>query len=186
MCLPPIPKKWQNVCNFILQICVMWKLSSVIAILCLILMACRTGKESTASESNDSDIISITHGTSFGMCRGYCIKEEYYTKDTLIETQRSMDTARYKAKVNGFDFPADKFQDLCETIDLKKWDKLEERIGCPDCTDRGAEYLIITTKKGTKKVTFDAHADVPGLTEVLKKLRDKRKELEHVPFMETE
>jgi len=164
----------------------MWKLSSVIAIACLALAACRTGKESGDSKSDGTGIISITHGTSFGMCRGYCIKEEYYTMDTLIETQRSMDTARYKAKVNGYSYSSAKFQDLCETIDLKKWEKLEERIGCPDCTDRGSEYLIITTKKGTKTVTFDAHSDVPGLTEILKKLRDKRKELEHVPFMETE
>lgn len=186
MCLSTIRKKWQNVCNFIVQICVMWKVSSVLAIVCLALVACRTGKESGEPKTTDTDIISITHGTSFGMCRGYCIKEEYYTLDTLIETQRSMDTANFKTKIKGSSYQAEKFRDLCETIDLKKWEKMDERIGCPDCTDRGAEYLIITTKKGTKTVTFDAHSDVPGLTEVLKKLRDKRKELEHVPNMETE
>jgi hypothetical protein len=145
--------------------------------------ACKTSKDATAG-GNNTDIISITHGTSFGMCRGYCIHEEEYTMNEAIVSHKSWDSIRNKPKVKKMSFTQDEFNKLTSLLNKKEWEKLEERIGCPDCTDRGSEYVIIKTASGTKKVTFDAYADVPAIAELLAQLRQHKKLFEYDPNLE--
>lgn len=170
----------------------MYRFLSFFAVAVLVLTACRTPKNTdgetaeTKPTKSTEDIISITHGTSFGHCRGYCIKEEKYTPTALTYTQRSWDTSKLKPMSTAYPYTQKDFDALIAKLDLKKWNGLEDRIGCPDCADRGSEYIILETKQGTRKVTFDAYSTVVSLDELLTQMRKTREEIEFVPDAQTE
>ncbi len=168
------------------------KLFALFLGLTIVVASCGTAKngKSDATKSNKTEsstgIISILHGTSFGNCRGYCIKEETYSMNSLFMAQKAWDSTRLKPVTSTTSFSAKEFEAICKTVDLKKWNGLSEKIGCPDCADRGSEYVIITTKKGSKQVVFDAYSDVEDIKELLTLLREKRKQLEGSELQEKE
>lgn len=159
------------------------KLLALFLGLTVVLAACGITKneksdDATSKNENKSGIISIMHGTSFGNCRGYCIKEEIYTMSDLTTLQKAWDTTRMKPIVKTVAYSAKDFENLCASVNMKKWSSLPEKIGCPDCADRGSEYVMITTKEGSKQVVFDAYADVPEIQSLLNLLREKKKTME--------
>ncbi|ASS48299.1 MAG: hypothetical protein A3D31_19295 [Candidatus Fluviicola riflensis] len=132
---------------------------------------CHTAKEATTGNS----VISIVHGTSFGHCRGYCIKEIHYSNASLVYKEISRDSVNFPVKETNEQFTQKELDELAAQLDWKKWEALDSVIGCPDCADRGSEYLIISTGKGTKKVIYDAHSTPEGLENILKTIREKRR-----------
>jgi hypothetical protein len=136
-----------------------------------ILTGCNTAKEATKSNS----VLSIVHGTSFGHCRGYCIREMHYNGTSLSYKEMSRDTVNFPMKEINEQFSQSQLEELAAQLDSEKWEALDSVIGCPDCADRGAEYLIITTGKGTRKVLYDAHSTPEGLENILKTIREKRR-----------
>lgn len=120
----------------------------------------------------------IVHGTSFGNCRGYCKREETYSGSQVVFTTFSRDTANYPRMEKNENLPEGEMERLAAAINWEKWNAMDTIIGCPDCTDAGAEYLVITTNKGTKKVLFDAHSNPEGLETLLAILRGKRRIME--------
>lgn len=141
----------------------------------LLLAACATAKKTTKTTGT---ITRIVHGTSFGHCRGYCIHEITYTGNQIIYTERSRDTASFPVKELVQSLSADKFNELTTSVTWDNWTTNDSIIGCPDCTDRGAEYIIITTEKGTKRIMFDAHETPPGLEKILSVIRYDRRVME--------
>ena len=160
------------------------KLFTLFLGLTVVLASCGTTKNgksdntTTAGKESKTGIISIMHGTSFGNCRGYCIKEEVYTMTDLTTLQKAWDTTRMKPIVKTVAYSSSDFETLCYSINMKKWKALPEKIGCPDCADRGSEYVVITTKEGSKQVVFDAYSDVEQIKELLNLLREKKKTME--------
>jgi hypothetical protein len=136
------------------------------------------GCHTTEKASEPLRVISILHGTSYGHCRGYCVKEELYQELILQQMQFNRDSVNFPRKTERTSLSDGEFSDLIAAIDWAKWDKLEKVIGCPDCADGGAEYIEIRTNKGTKRVTFDANSDPDGLEKLLVLLRGKREVLE--------
>lgn len=145
-----------------------------LAALVLSLGACKNPKNA----STETTVLSIKHGTSFGHCRGYCTKEKIYTPTAIESIETSRDPEREPAKNSLSDFSESEFKALVATIDFEKWNALEERIGCPDCADGGAEYIEITTTKGTKRVTFEYGANVEPIQALILKLRRHKETLE--------
>jgi hypothetical protein len=145
-----------------------------LAVIVLSLGACKTPKTVTS----DIQVLSIKHGTSFGHCRGYCTKESIYTPTTFEYIESSRDAEKEPARITKNNFTEAEFQTLVATIDFNKWNALEERIGCPDCADGGAEYIEITTTAGTKRVTFEFGASVAEIQELILKLRNRKVTLE--------
>jgi hypothetical protein len=148
------------------------KLFGTLLIVILLLNSCSLLK------NNDTKIIRVVHGTSFGHCRGYCIKEETYSKKEQQYEKRGWDANQTKALSWEFETKKQEFESLVKRIDLAKFNELDSIIGCPDCADAGAEYLIIETKTGSRKVVFDAYSSPPGIEALLDYLREKRKALE--------
>ncbi len=132
---------------------------------------CHTTKEAASANS----VVSIVHGTSFGHCRGYCIKEIHYSSSAVVYKEMSRDTANFPMKETSEQYAQNQLDELAAQLDWKKWEALDSVIGCPDCSDRGSEYLIITTGKGTRKVLYDAHSTPEGLENILKTIREKRR-----------
>ena len=51
---------------------------------------------------------------------------------------------------------------------------LDDRIGCPDCADGGAEWIEIDSMDGVKRVTFENGQTVNGIEPLVEKLRQLR------------
>lgn len=147
------------------------------AALILIAVSCKTPKEAAPATTPDT-VTRIVHGTSFGHCRGYCKREEIYTPNQIVFATTAWDTAHFPKKENTAPLTPMEFDQLTAAINWEKWNTMDSIIGCPDCTDAGAEYLIITRGTQTKRVRFDANANPPGLEQALSMLRMKRKVFE--------
>ncbi|MCC6702329.1 MAG: hypothetical protein IT221_12445 [Fluviicola sp.] len=145
-----------------------------LAVIVLSLGACKNPKNATT----ENTVLSIKHGTSFGHCRGYCTKEKIYTPTSCESIELSRDSEREPARNSLSNFTQAEFNALVATIDFEKWNALEERIGCPDCADGGAEYIEITTTNGTKRVTFEYGANVEPIQALINKLRNHKETLE--------
>lgn len=145
------------------------------ALLCLgVLSACGTSRKAETT----NEVLSIVHGTSFGHCQGYCIKEIRYEPGSITFTQKNRDSLNFPAKIYVENLTRDDYKSFTELWDKESWNALGPVIDCPDCADRGAEYLIITTTDGTKKVLYDAWSNPKGLEPLLTAIREKRKLLE--------
>lgn len=145
-----------------------------ILLILLLLTAC--GNSRKAAEPNE--ILSIVHRTSFGHCRGYCIKEIRYEPGSITYTELSGDSLNFPPKLYVENLTRDDYNSLTELVDKESWKSLDNVINCPDCADRGAEYLIIATTNGTKEVKYDAWSNPNGMEPLLTAIREKRKQLE--------
>ena len=144
------------------------------AVICAVFITISTSC-STSKDANS--IIYIKHGSSFGMCHGYCFNESTYTKTEKIAFSKAY------GRTNPEEFP-DKMDTT--SLDVKIWDglvnsfvvdsffKLDETVGCPDCADRGSEWLEIKTNKKVYKVTFDFGKELNGMNDLLKLVREEK------------
>lgn len=145
------------------------------ALLFLVLLAgCRASRNAV----KDNEILSIVHGTSFGHCQGYCMKEIRYEQGSITYKEWSRDSLNFPPKLYVENLTRNDYDALTTLLDKESWKALPEVIDCPDCADRGAEYLIITAADGTKKVKYDAWSNPKGMDALLQAIRDKRKVLE--------
>jgi hypothetical protein len=124
-------------------------------------------------------IISVSSGTSFGMCLGYCrrsinITSKPYELTALKEPNYAQDEYPIVKKTNPFS--SNEWKDLIKLINLKAFKALNEQIGCPDCADGGAEWIQINWSNNNKRVTFEngkALEGFEGLVDQLRKLREQ-------------
>jgi hypothetical protein len=118
----------------------------------------------------------VRSGTSFGFCAGYCWRELQAAGTQAVwldrdprtgrperRTERPLDDARWKA--------------LVAAIDVEALRRLPDVIGCPDCADGGAEWIEVQSAGFSKKVTFDAGADLPEIQRLLDAARALRAEV---------
>jgi hypothetical protein len=96
----------------------------------------------------------IKHGTSFGECTGYCYSETKFTKDLIINTSKSWNKEQ-PDKSDTLKMSPNNWENMVNAIDIKAFYMLPHKLGCPDCLDGGAEWLIIGTKNSEWKVEFD-------------------------------
>jgi len=142
--------------------------------LLLVFSACNTSKPVV---TNETAVISITHGTNFGHCRGYCRKEIVFTEDQTEYIESSVDSDKNPEKRQKLAHSEANWKSLNDKINLETFNKQEERYGCPDCADGGSEYIEIKTLKGTKRVTIEFNKEQTELEPLLTELRTQRKEL---------
>ena len=122
-----------------------------IFVILLLLMSISCQKK----DEDESSIIQINYGTSFGMCIGYC-KKEVYIKSGNVTYKHSGWMDSIITKTCSDSLPQENWSSLLSGLDTKKFFDLPGTIGCPDCADGGAEYVEIETFSGDKhKVTFE-------------------------------
>ena len=125
-----------------------------------------------------SDISSISSGTSFGKCVGYCRQSIEINSNPLEVTasrEANFNQGTFPPIHLKFDLTSTEWNDLIDLIDLEALKSLDDRIGCPDCADGGEEWIEIDWKIGGKRVTFENGQNVQGLEQFIDKLRDMRK-----------
>lgn len=142
-----------------------------LAALAFALAGCATATTSPA------EIREIVSTTSFGMCVGYCSTRLEISEGqaVLIRDGRS---GRGSAELPDQRFtqtltPAE-WQELQRLAAATNLNGLPERIGCPDCTDGGAESLSID---GGRAVTFDYNASIAEARPLLERVRALRAEM---------
>jgi len=112
----------------------------------------------------------ISYGTSFGECVGYCIKT-IAISDATTNFQKTAHND--KSTYPDFDcddaFPG--FETLKLEIDIAAFCAMEPVIGCPDCTDGGAEWVEISNSTHALRVTFEYNNAPEELSLFIENLR---------------
>lgn len=134
---------------------------------------------SCAVKKPNNEIVSVKHGSSFGMCNGYCFNEYTYNESSAIKYSKGWgrtDLSNYPDKFDTTDFSTKDWDNLLSTFDTVKFYALPEIIGCPDCADGGAEWVEIVTKDKTVKVTFEFGNNITEISGLLTLLREIEKQ----------
>lgn len=127
--------------------------------------------------NGENDILSISSGTSFGKCVGYCrqsinIMSNPFQVIAIREAnfnQGSFPPTRMK-----FPFTSTEWNELINLVDLITIQSFDDITGCPDCADGGAEWIQIDWNNGSKRITFENRQTVEGIEKLVEKLRDMR------------
>lgn len=137
------------------------------------LFSCENGIKkngnSTTKNAEKLEVQRIVFGSSFGMCRGYCKKWVTFTQNETAYTELAHDSIQFPTK--RLSEKSAVFESLVQQMNWKSWDTLSANIGCPDCTDAGAEYIEILSNKGTKRVRFDAGTNPEVLGNIVPRMR---------------
>ena len=122
---------------------------------------------------NDSTIVSVEYGKSFGECIGYCftsIKIESTDVKFLLSSWES--SSKYPDINVTVQISLDEWNDLINSINFIIFRNMDEVIGCPDCADGGAEWIEITTDKLQHKITFEYRNEPDEVKDYITQLRD--------------
>lgn len=120
----------------------------------------------------------ISHGASFGHCRGYCNKELFISKDSLAYVQK-MNGDQPETKRNIKSIDKETYTKVVKQFDFRSFYLLDSVIGCPDCADGGAEWLEVKSGKNKKRVTFEYNKvpeQLKASVEQIKKIQAKMEE----------
>ena len=123
---------------------------------------------------SSNDILSISSGTSFGMCRGYCQQSvSVSAKPLQVVARKEPNFAQqpYPPVRKPFAISSSEWSQLLSSVNVENFSKLAERIGCPDCADGGAEWIQINWLNGSKRVTFENGRTVAGIENLITQLR---------------
>lgn len=126
--------------------------------------------------TDDGRTLRVEHGTSFGMCLGYCTTTLHVDADSTVLTltpggrgDTSIPERRFAIAT-----PPDRWAQIAAHAGSTAVDALPETIGCPDCADGGAEWIEVMDAGGTARVTYEHGAavePVAALQEALRALR---------------
>jgi hypothetical protein len=124
-------------------------------------------------------IVSISSGTSFGKCLGYCRRSINITSNpsqliSLKEANYVQDAYPTVSQKNPYS--SNEWKQLISLVDSKAFRALNDVIGCPDCADGGAEWIQINWVDTYKRVTFEYGQLIKGFEGLINELRQLRKQ----------
>jgi hypothetical protein len=127
---------------------------------------------SSCTEEDGSEITLVNYGTSFGECIGYCI-HDLDINQTLATLERIGWIDSIVTQTCSQNLDDNHWDQIITSIDVETFFGLPETIGCPDCTDGGAEWVEIELQNGEKyRVTFEYHNEPSELLSLMAKLRE--------------
>ena len=144
-----------------------WKILLVFAVAIFSFISC-------AVSTKKREILSVKHGSSFGMCNGYCFKENTYTPEDFIHYEKAFGRTNpndFPEKMDSISISPKEWEDIISKIDLEKFYTEQETIGCPDCADGGSEWIEIATTDKIYRVTFEFGQPSEGLKSIYSALR---------------
>jgi hypothetical protein len=120
--------------------------------------------------------VEIASGTSFGMCAGYCLTELRVDSASITLTEESW-RSDLPARTRTLPLERREWNRLQELVDTAAIRLLEGVHGCPDCADGGAEWIQIGDVDSVR-VTFEYGAELGGIEELQKEIRELRARFE--------
>jgi hypothetical protein len=125
----------------------------------------------------NKDILSISSGTSFGRCVGYCRQSINIMSNpfqVIASREPNFNQGSFPPTNVIFPLNSTEWIDVVSLLNLDTFQSLDDRIGCPDCADGGAEWVQIDWNNGNKRVTFENRQTVKGIEKLIEKLREMR------------
>lgn len=138
----------------------------------LSLIGCTEPDKDPARMISTADV-RIETGTSFGFCVGYCRKELVISEDGIVYRK----IAQGAGVVNQeyiLPFSSDELRALLEQLNIETFNNLPHTLGCPDCTDGGAEWFRIVENENVKELIIEYGKSVDGLDDFLLSIRTLR------------
>ncbi|RZK17040.1 MAG: hypothetical protein EOO86_13540 [Pedobacter sp.] len=117
---------------------------------------------------------SISYGTSFGMCAGYCA-QSLLISDSKLTFSKSKNGSTPDTKTCSKTISETEVNAIKDLLNASQISNLPEVIGCPDCADGGAEWISVTADGKTYKITYDygkAPKELEAAVARLKVLKD--------------
>lgn len=137
-------------------------------LICLIFMSL-FGCSEKETENNTHEVTEINYGISFGECFGYCQNSINITSSEVTLNKNGW---VYDPVVLPVISDKKELEELFEKVNFDDFLAINETNGCPDCADGGAEWLEISTKNNTHKVTFEyLRNEIPELENILINIR---------------
>lgn len=127
------------------------------------------------NKSNDEsyEINSVSYGTSFGECVGYCRNEITLQSGSLVLVSSGWFDTIPEIK-HSYNLDNSEWISIKNKIETSSFFKLKSTYGCPDCADGGAEWIeVITTSGKTFKVNFEFMNEPEELKNIAPTLRLK-------------
>ncbi|CAF4760968.1 unnamed protein product, partial [Rotaria sp. Silwood2] len=110
---------------------------------------------------------------------GYCLRSLNVTNvplQLIALKKPHWNQVNYPTIQREFPFTSIQWQKLIGLLDAEKFQMLDDRIGCPDCADGGAEWIQVNWSKKSKRVIFEYGALVNSIEEFSKNLRVLREQ----------
>ena len=131
---------------------------------------------SCSNDQSENRITQIKYGTSFGMCMGYCKHDILLKSDTITYVCSGWSDTLQSIIRTELENPTI-WDSVSGNLTIKDFFELPQTIGCPDCTDGGAEWLEIELADGrTHKLIYE-YGNEPALLKnsvaILRKLMSK-------------
>jgi hypothetical protein len=118
---------------------------------------------------------SLSAGTSFGHCLGYCETELDIAPREIVLTRSSRDPQQYPTKTERLAITAQEYEALMTSFESETFFGLDEVYGCPDCADGGAEWIEVQRPGGAaKRVTFEHGATLEPIAGLIERIRALR------------
>ena len=101
-----------------------------------------------------NNLNSISYGTSFGMCVGYC-SNNLFISDLKLTFSKSKNGQATDTKTCSKTISEADVNAIKNELNMEKIAALPETIGCPDCADGGAEWIAINADGKQYKITYE-------------------------------
>jgi hypothetical protein len=128
---------------------------------------------------NGESVISITTGTGFNSCTGYCYNSVQINASTIVVLKTSKTNPTENPAIQQY-YSSDSstFDELVELVgNIQIWKTVDSPIGCPDCNNQGLEWIDVYTDEQPKYgVTFEYNSTIPGFESLVSSLRAIRQE----------
>ncbi len=121
-----------------------------------------------------NNLNSISYGTSFGMCVGYC-SNNLLISDLKLTFSKSKNGQASDTKTCSKTISEADVNAIKNDLNIEKIAALPETIGCPDCADGGAEWIAINADGKQYKITYEygkAPKELEAAAARLKLLKD--------------
>ncbi|QIL38838.1 hypothetical protein G7074_05790 [Pedobacter sp. HDW13] len=121
-----------------------------------------------------NNLNSISYGSSFGMCVGYC-SNNLLISDLKLTFSKSKNGQTSDTKTCSKTISEADVNAIKNDLNMEKIAALPETIGCPDCADGGAEWIAINADGKQYKITYEygkAPKELEAAVARLKVLKD--------------
>jgi hypothetical protein len=140
-------------------------------LLSLVVLLVLTAPTCSLTGSDANGPLTIVHGTSFGMCGGYCRSMLEIDSATARLTQVGRDSIRYPRKTRSLELTEAEWRRLKALANVEDLSAVAGVHGCPDCADGGAEWIAIQKPDRTIQTTYEYGSDLERIAELQQQLR---------------
>lgn len=125
---------------------------------------------SACKKDSIKNLDSISYGSSFGMCIGYC-SNTLLISDSKLTFSKSRNGQTPDTRTCTKTISENEVAAIKSELNKSKLTDLPEVIGCPDCADGGAEWIAINADGKQYKVTYEYGKAPKELETVVAKLK---------------